>query len=202
MQAVETNEPIVSIDTQFNYQGAIAQYEQIVAQGGWEPMPKNALNLILGNSRNSVVSIKRRLMVSGDLAPREKIDDLFDQDLDAAVRLFQARHGLLITGKVDEPTLYAMAVPADYRLTQLRLNALPRREPRAQARVRPLRAGQHPGREHRGGRGRQVVQRHTAVVGKVERATPIINSKILPGEVQSLLDGAQEHHREGHRSST
>ena len=178
MQAVETNEPIVSVDTQFNYQGAIAQYEGIVAQGGWEPMPKNALNLILGNSRNSVPAVKRRLMVSGDLAASEKVDNLFDQDLDAAVRLFQARHGLLITGKVDEPTLYAMAVPADYRLTQLRLNAF-----RVENLAPKLAQERYvlvniPAASIEAVEGGQVAQRHTAIVGRVERATPIMNSKI------------------------
>ncbi len=178
MQAVDTNEPIVSFDTQFNYQSAIAQYEQIVAQGGWEPMPKNALNLVLGNSRNAVPVIKRRLMISGDMAPQAKIDDLFDQPMDAGVRLFQARHGLLITGKIDEPTLYAMAVPADYRLSQLRLNAM-----RIEHLAPTLKSDRYvlvniPAAVIEAVEGGTVAQRHTAIVGRVERATPIMSSKV------------------------
>jgi murein L,D-transpeptidase YcbB/YkuD len=178
MQAVDTNEPIVSFDTQFNYQSAIAKYEGIVSQGGWEPMPKTALNLVLGNSRNSVIAVKRRLMVSGDMAPQPKVDDLFDQPMDAGVRMFQARHGLLITGKIDEPTLYAMAVPADYRLNQLRLNAL-----RLESLAPTLTSDRYvlvniPAAIIEAVEGGIVAQRHTAIVGRVERATPIMNSKI------------------------
>ena len=43
---------------------------------------------------------------------------------------------------------------------------------------RPLRDGQHPGCPDRGGREDRVVLRHTAIVGKIDRQTPILNSKI------------------------
>lgn len=179
MAAVDTDEPIVSYDTAFNYQQAIARYESIVAQGGWEPMPRSALNLILGNTRNSVIAVKRRLIVSGDMAPRKAVDQLFDPEMDAAVRLFQARHGLLITGKIDEPTLYALAVPADYRLNQLRLNALrvERLTPKMNSESYVL--VNIPAAMIEAVDSGFVTQRHTAVVGRMDRQTPILDSKIV-----------------------
>ncbi len=62
-------------------------------------------------------------MMVGDMPLAERVNDEFDDKLDAAVRLFQVRHGIVINGKIDEPTFYALAVPADYRLNQLQLNA-------------------------------------------------------------------------------
>jgi murein L,D-transpeptidase YcbB/YkuD len=178
MEAIDTNEPVVSFDSAFNYQSAIARYEQIVAQGGWEPMPKSGLGLILGNSRPAVIAIKRRLMVSGDLRPISRVNDMFDSELDAAVRMFQARHGLLITGKIDEPTLHALAVTAEYRLTQLHLNAL-----RVERFLPSLQTERYvmvniPAATIEAVETGMVAQRHTAIVGRVERPTPILDSKI------------------------
>ena len=42
-----------------------------------------------------------------------------------------------------------------------------------------------------------VVSRHTAVVGKVDRPSPIVNQQDHRDQLQSLLDGAGEHHQEG-----
>lgn len=47
--------------------------------------------------------------------------------------------------------------------------------------------------------GGAVLTCHTAVVGKVDRQTPILVEG-PSGEVQSVLDGAQEHHRERPRA--
>ncbi len=178
MDAVETNEPILSYDTAYNLQNAIMQYEQIVAAGGWEPMVREANNLELGQSRRAVRVVKRRLMTSGDMPADNRPSDTFDEATDAGVRRFQARHGLLITGKVDEPTLYALAVPADYRLNQLRLNAL-----RVQQFQSSLGSDRYvvvniPAAGIEAVEGGTVARRHTAVVGRKERASPILNSKI------------------------
>ena len=108
-------------------------------------------------------------MINGDMPLEKRVNDEFDDALDAAVRLFQARHGLIINGQVDEPTFYALAVPADYRLNQLRLNAQ-RIDQWASALSDRYVVVNIPAATDRGGRGRQVVQRHTAVVGKVDRA--------------------------------
>ena len=43
LSAIDTNEPILSFDTAYNLQLAIAQYEQIVAAGGWDPIDAGGL---------------------------------------------------------------------------------------------------------------------------------------------------------------
>jgi murein L,D-transpeptidase YcbB/YkuD len=175
--AIETIEPILSFDTAFNLRNAIAQYEPFVAAGGWQEVSKDVYGLIVGNSRQSVVSLKRRLMSSGDLAPADRVDDQFNEDTDRAVRNFQARHGLIVNGQVDEPTFYALNVPAETRLNQLRLNLL-RVEGLASKLSDRYVVVNIPAATIEAVESGTVAQRHTAVVGRIDRATPIMASKI------------------------
>jgi murein L,D-transpeptidase YcbB/YkuD len=176
---VDTIEPILSFDTAYNLQLAIQNYEAfIAANGSWDAPTRETFNLKLGDDRRAVALLKRRLMINGDMPLENKVNNEFDAGLDAAVRLFQARHGLVINGKVDEATFYALSVPADYRLNQLRLNAL-RIEQWASALSDRYVVVNIPAAVVEAVEGAQVVQRHNSVVGKVDRATPILNSKIF-----------------------
>lgn len=177
MQQIDTIEPILSYDTAFNLQAAIRLYEGIVSAGGWEAMPREVFNLTLGNDRRAVSQLKHRLVMSGDFPSDARINDLFDEQADASVRLFQARHGIQVTGKVDEPTFYALNTSADYRLSQLRLNAQ-RVELLAPQLTDRYVVVNIPAAQIEAIEGGQVHQRHTAVVGRVERATPILSSRV------------------------
>lgn len=174
---VDTIEPILSYDTAYNLQLAIQNYEQFVAvNGSWELPTRETFGLMLGKKGRAVTALKRRLMVNGDMSV-ERSNDLFDEKLDAAVRLFQARHGLIINGQVDEPTFYALSVPTEYRLNQLRLNLM-RIEQWAAALSDRYVVVNIPAATIEAVEASQVLQRHTAVVGKVDRQTPILNSKV------------------------
>ena len=174
---VATNEPILSFDTLNNLQLAISQYEPFVARGGWEEIPQEAYGLVLGNSKPSVIQLKRRLISSGDMAWVERINDLFDADTDRGVRTFQARHGLVMNGQVDEATWYAMNVPAQQRLQQLYLNYT--RVQNIAAKISPRYVVVNiPAATIEAVNNGMVEQRHTAVVGRVDRATPIMASNI------------------------
>ena len=175
---VDTIEPILSYDTSYNLQRAIQNYEAFVAaNGSWEPPSGDMFGLKLGDSRRSVAVLKRRLMINGDMPLEKRVNNEFDAPLDAAVRLFQARHGLTLNGIVDEATFYALAVPTDYRLNQLRLNAQ-RIDNWAPSLTDRYVVVNIPAANIEAVEAAQVVQRHVAVVGKVDRATPILNSKV------------------------
>ncbi|TIW25793.1 MAG: murein L,D-transpeptidase, partial [Mesorhizobium sp.] len=88
---------------------AIAQYQNIVAQGGWEPVP-DTKKLQLGVVDPDVVPLRRRLMISGDLAQSAGLSEAFDSYVDAAVKRFQARHGLPSDGTLGQYTYAAMNV--------------------------------------------------------------------------------------------
>jgi len=174
---IETTEPILSYDTAYNLQLAISQYEPFVAAGGWEEVPREVYGLRLGESRPAVIQLKRRLMSSGDMPVADRVNDLVDEGTDAAIRTFQARHGLQLTGQVDEATFYAMAVPASTRLNQLYLNLqrVTNTAPTISDRYVVVNI---PAATIEAVEGSMVHQRHTAVVGRVDRATPILESKI------------------------
>ena len=95
-----------------------------------------------------------------------------------AVRKFQSRHALPPTGAIDRATIDVMNVPASVRLAQLQSN-LKRLQTLA-----PAAAGRYvmvniPAAQVEAVENGQVAQRHAAVVGKFERQTPELSSKIM-----------------------
>ena len=110
--------PTLSPATAQHTEQAIAQYEGIVARGGWPEVPKID-RLRLGARNPSVVALRQRLTLAGDLDPNAGVSDVYDSYVEAAVRRFQARHGLAVDGIIREQTLKALNVPAQVRLAQL-----------------------------------------------------------------------------------
>src|SRR5215469_11497496 len=111
--------PTLSAATAETTQQAVATYDAIVARGGWPIVPK-VDELRLGMRHPSVVDLRKRLSVSGDLDPSAVGNDIYDSYVEEAVRRFQARHGLSIDGIVREATLDALNVPATTRRDQLK----------------------------------------------------------------------------------
>jgi murein L,D-transpeptidase YcbB/YkuD len=174
---IATNEPILSYDTLYNLQLAISQYEPFVANGGWEEVPQETFRLSLAKTGNGVIPLKRRLISSGDMAFLENINDLFDEHTDRGLRAFQARHGLVVNGQVDEATWYALNVPAATRLQQLYLNYT--RVQNIADKLNPRYVVVNiPAATIEAVNDGMVEQRHTAVVGRVDRATPIMASRV------------------------
>lgn len=177
MDAIGGDDPIVSIDTEYNLQRVAEYYERLTSIGGWPDVPESIFRLGLGTDRRSVRDLRSYLMHTGDLSQEAGMSDRFDAQLDAAVRGFQARHGLQINGQVDEYTYWAMKVPTSTRLSQIRVNI---------ERVRGL-AGQLsdryvnvniPAAAIEAVDTARVARRHTAVVGRIDRQTPILRSRI------------------------
>ncbi|BBD37503.1 amidase [Aminobacter sp. Y103A] len=168
--------PVFTAQTAAFTQQAIAQYQNIVAQGGWPVVPATK-NLRLGVEDPDVQVLRKRLMISGDLSPRAGLSDSFDTYVDAALKRFQARHGLPDDGVMGQYTYAAMNISAQIRLGQLETNL-----GRIQAQAGTL--GQRyvnvniPAAQVEAVENDRVVLRHTAIVGKVDRQSPIVNSKI------------------------
>ena len=80
--------------------------------------------LRLGARNPSVVALRQRLTLAGDLDPNAGVSDVYNSYVEAAVRRFQARHGLAVDGNIREQTLKALNVPAQVRLAQLRTNVV------------------------------------------------------------------------------
>ncbi len=174
---IDTPEPILSFDTAYNIQVAIGYYQQLVAAGGWEAPTRQTFGLANGKDGRAVIPLKRHLMLAGDLARAERVSDRFDDELDLAVRKFQIRHGIVPNGKIDEPTFYALAVPAEQRLAQLQLNAVRVEQLAGSLQDRYLLVN-IPAASIETVDGGIVNSRHTAVVGKIDRQTPVMSSRV------------------------
>lgn len=168
--------PIFSLQTVSFTEQAIMQYQNIVAQGGWEQVP-DTKKLQLGVEDPDVVPLRRRLMISGDLAQSAGLSEAFDSYVDSALKRFQLRHGLPADGTTGKYTFAAMNVSAPVRLGQLQTN-LQRLRERAGTLGNRYVLVDIPAAQIEAVENDRVVLRHTAIVGKIDRQTPIVNSKI------------------------
>jgi murein L,D-transpeptidase YcbB/YkuD len=156
-------------------QAAIAKYRAIVANGGWPMVPAMAMHP--GRTGPEVVTLHRRLEISGDLVGMS-VPQEYDAALVAAVKKFQARHGFPPTGVIDSHAMIdALNVPATVRLAQLEAN-LKRIQTLSTAAANRYVVVNIPSAQVEAVDSGQVVQRHAAVVGKPERPTPELSSKI------------------------
>jgi murein L,D-transpeptidase YcbB/YkuD len=158
---------------------AVETYETIVDRGGWPEVPK-VDELRLGNKHPSVVDLRARLAVSGDLDPNASAvgNDIYDSYVEEAVRRFQARHGLTIDGLLRESTLDAMNVPAATRRDQLKVNIERLKTLTTNLGPRYVVAN-IPAALVEAIENDVAVSKHSAVAGKPDRPSPDINSKII-----------------------
>jgi murein L,D-transpeptidase YcbB/YkuD len=169
--------PTLSPATTQTTEQAVAQYEQIVAHGGWPAIPP-VERLRLGTKHPSVSPLRERLMAGGDLDSRSGVNDIYDTYVEAAVRRFQARHGLTVDGVVRESTLKSLNVPAEARLNQLRTNVVRLRAFSGTLGPRFVMAN-IPAAWIEAVENGVAVSRHTAVAGKPDRPSPDIQSRIV-----------------------
>ena len=121
--------------------------------------------------------LRRRLMRSGDLAEESSYPDHFGSDLDTAVKRFQASNGLAPTGMVDKRTIAALNVPSEVRLAQLKTN-LTRLTDLTKIVGKRYVLVNIPAAQVEAMENNAVVSRHSGVVGKPDRPTPMLRSTI------------------------
>src|SRR6201987_2470051 len=170
--------PTLSPSTAQTTEESISKYEVIVAKGGWPEVSAVADGLRGGAKSASVPALRQRLAVAGDLELNSGEPDVFDSYVDAALRRFQVRHGLHPDGVVHAPTLRALNVPADIRLSQLKVNAGRLKSLTGNLGYRFVVAN-IPAAQIEAIENGVAVTRHIAVAGKPDRPSPDINSKII-----------------------
>lgn len=170
------NFPIISVQTLRNLEIAQIGYQNIVANGGWPVVPANK-RLRLGMVSSDVRKLRERLMISGDLPRSAGISDSFDTYVQGAVKRFQARHGMPSDGVLGKFSYAAINVSAQVRLTQLETNLVRLRSMSGFLGDRYVMVNIPAAQIEAVANGR-VELRHTAIVGKIDRQTPILNSKI------------------------
>jgi L,D-transpeptidase YcbB len=112
-------EPTFDEGTTLRIAAAMLSYSAIEVRGGWPALPATAGKLAPGASGPDVVALRQRLAMTDDLPPEQEAGQSYDAALTAAVKRFQARHGLETTGALGPKTLAALNVPVTKRLRQL-----------------------------------------------------------------------------------
>ena len=158
--------------------GAVAMYEEIVAGGGWQQLPIRSLKK---GAKGEAVQALRQRLVAENYLPFDTLgsenSSLYDDELAEAVRAFQINHGVLPSGIVAEKTLAQLNVSAETRLAMLRENAA-----RVDAYAQGLGAFailvNIPAAQLETVEQGRVYSRHNIVVGKPERPSPALSSKV------------------------
>jgi L,D-transpeptidase YcbB len=169
-------EPTFDEGTAQRISAVMLSYSAIEVRGGWPTLPANA-NLKPGAAGPDVALLRQRLAMTDDLPESRANGEVYDEILAAAVRRFQARHGLDQTGVVGPKTLAALNVPVTKRLRQLaasfdRLSAM------------DFVFGQRyvvvnlPAAHAEAVVGDRVVRRHVAQVGRPDRPSPTLTTFI------------------------
>lgn len=90
--------------------------ESVIASGGWGPALAKG-DLARGAKGPAVVALRNRLQAMGYLAPNASA--VFDDAMVAALKLFQADHGVQTSGKLGERSLAAINVSPEQRLKSI-----------------------------------------------------------------------------------
>jgi murein L,D-transpeptidase YcbB/YkuD len=167
--------PILSPATVDATEAAIQKYQDLVSHGGWNTVPAGA-ELRVGSKSKAVEALRERLVASGDLDPVAGAAPVFDSFVEAAVKRFQARNGLSQTGVVNEATLTELNVPAAARLQQLETNIVRLKAYSGDLGPRYVVAN-IPAASVETVEGGVVYSHHAAGVGKIDRQSPIMQTK-------------------------
>jgi murein L,D-transpeptidase YcbB/YkuD len=158
-------------------QAAIAHYTEIVTAGGWKSVPEAIVKP--GEQHFAIVELRDRLIVSGELSSSAAGGETLDGTLVEALKAYQSTNGLTPNGRLDRPTIAALNVTAEDRLKQLKTNL--KRLAELVPIVKPQRKYvmvNIPAAQVEAVALNKVISRHTGVVGKVDRPTPLLRSTI------------------------
>ena len=169
--------PVLSRQTVDALNGAIARYRQIVTAGGWPEIPPGE-EMQIGTKGPRVAVLRARLEATGDLRQQAGEPEAYDSFVYQAVVKFQGRHGLRANGRVDERTANALNVTARARLSQLTIN-LDRITGLLAGLAEPYVMVNIPGAEIEAVDSGIVQSRHRAVVGALDRPTPLVKSQVV-----------------------
>lgn len=100
----------------------LSRFRELEQQGGWQSLDAGPL-LKAGVQDKRVVQLRQRLEMTGDLVVSLSHDiDIFDHKLAAAVKRYQARHGLMVDGSVGAKTRLSLNTTAGEKIRQILIN--------------------------------------------------------------------------------
>jgi len=99
----------------------LSRYVDIARKGGWQPLPADAKLFKKGTSSPSIVALKRRLQVTGDI-PAGDTSAVFTDTLSMGIQHAQQTFGYKPDGVVTTSLLKDLNVPANKRVEQILIN--------------------------------------------------------------------------------
>jgi len=101
----------------------LKKYRKIAENGGWPTIPEGE-TLKKGMTNKRITAVRTYLTVTGDLTENIATvgPELFDEDLEEAVKNFQFRHNLTQDGVIGKGTLAQMNVPVEKRIDMIRIS--------------------------------------------------------------------------------
>ena len=168
-------EPTFDDGTAQRIKEAALSYGDLAVRGGWPTIPTEA-KFATGAPGPHDELLRRRLIISGDLAP-ESASGPYDNVVAEAVKVFQKRHGLAPTGTITPRTLAALNVSVHKRIRQLEasLERLANMDfsfgPRYVVVNIPATFAEAIEND-------KVVRRYRVIVGKTEKPSPTLTAEI------------------------
>ncbi|WP_306225624.1 L,D-transpeptidase family protein [Bosea beijingensis] len=168
--------PMLSAEALQATEQAIVAYRDLAARGGW-PQVQLPERMSVGAKGPGVVALRRRLIVTGDLDAAAGESSIYDSYVEAGVRRFQSRVGLSTTGSINRATVAALNVPIDRRIRQLETNVVRLRSWSGNLGNRYVVAN-IPAAAVETVENGHVATRHAAGVGRADRQSPLLQTKI------------------------
>jgi len=156
---------------------ALQHYQALADAGGWQPIV--APDKIEPGAKGDVVkAVRARLIIEGDFAENTDDGDIYNAPLVAAMKRFQARHGIFIDGRIGANTIAALNLSAADRVAAIRLalerlRSLPRDYPATRIMVNVPAASLVLYRDGTPALTSKVV------VGSVEHPTPVFTARVV-----------------------
>ncbi len=111
----DINEPYKLLKVQLD------KYYKIAKEGGWLEIYTNKKTLKKGTSSSEIVTIKRRLQITGDM-PGTDTTQFFDDTLETEIKNFQTTLGYKGDGVITKQLIEELNVPVENRIQQILIN--------------------------------------------------------------------------------
>ena len=106
----------------FGLRDALSRYRERAEKGGWGKIPEGP-KLQIGDRGERIKALRDRLIATGELNSSYGHDyDIFDEELENAVKMFQHRNGLEVDGIVGAASTAVLNVSVEDRINQIRVN--------------------------------------------------------------------------------
>jgi L,D-transpeptidase YcbB len=99
----------------------LRKYVTLSESGGWPLIPERTKKYKIGKVDTTIITIKKRLQITGDLADKDT-SPVYTPELESAIRKLQNSYGLAADGVINTSLIRELNKPVLSRLQQLMIN--------------------------------------------------------------------------------